>query len=203
MRVGKRRHGLGRVTRVVAQGPADGLADEKLVFMGQRQGRAEQPGGVRVAAPAQLVQQRDAAQPEVVVAQGRVHVRMAIAAAPPFCLQHVADDAGHAVDAVPPRALARQCQQGGNVSDGQLAPVQGQHVERHMLVFALRPLPQQLGMFQQGVGTDALQVRQQGLGGQPALRRRHAQEHELAAHIGLHGCRAARVGGRFQHGLQC
>jgi hypothetical protein len=101
------------------------------------------------------------------------------------------------------RALARQCQQGGNVSDGQLAPVQGQHVERHMLVFALRPLPQQLGMFQQGVGTDALQVRQQGLGGQPALRRRHAQEHELAAHIGLHGCRAARVGGRFQHGLQC
>jgi len=166
--------------------------------MGQRQGRAEQPGGVRVAAPAQLVQQRDAAQPEVVVAQGRVHVRMAIAAAPPFCLQHVADDAGHAVDAVPPRALARQCQQGGNVSDGQLAPVQGQHVERHVLVLALRLLPQQLRVVQQHIGIDAFQVRQQVPGGQPPLRCRHAQEHELVAHIRLHGRRTARFGSRFE-----
>ena len=113
-------------------------------------------------------------------------------------LQHLAHDAGHAVDAVPPRALARQCQQGGKVFDAQLPPVQGQHVERHMLVFALGLLPQQLRMFQQHLGPHALQARQHAPGGQPPLRRRHAQEHELAAHVGLHGPGTSRVGGRFQ-----
>ena len=82
--------------------------------------------------------------------------------------------------------------------DAQLAPVQGQHVERHVLVFALRLLPQQLRMFQQRIGSDAFQARQQAPGGQAPLRCRHAQEHELVAHIGLHGRRTGGVGGCFE-----
>ncbi|MNN52866.1 hypothetical protein D3C81_1675900 [compost metagenome] len=171
--------------------------------MGQRQRRAEQPGGIRVGAPAQLVQHGDAAQPEVFMAQRAIHVRMAVAAALEFRLQHLADDARHAVDAVPPRALARQAEQGGEVGDVQLATVQRQHVERHVLVFAFRLLPQQLRVLEQGRGIDALQARQQVPGGQPPLRRRHTQENELVAHIGLHGRRTGRFGYRFQRGFQC
>ena len=83
----------------------------------------------------EMVEQGDAAHPEILVGQGVVHAVMLAA-------QHVADDGGQAVDRVPPRFALGEGQQRGQVRVVERFPMHGEQVQRGVLVLAFRMFPE-------------------------------------------------------------
>lgn len=75
-------HGFGVAPGKIAQRPADGLSDEKVLFLRELFCVTEEPRSIRIVSPSALMQHRRAADPQVPVLHPLIHQRMAFARVP-------------------------------------------------------------------------------------------------------------------------